>query len=297
MAQVFRNHNNQLALLMSCTDSKALAVIGDGTQRVVKVFNLADFLLEYRPLDYDAKAAALKWVSGSNYIPLSEAAKKELLMLLLIKENTVIGKFPATEAAAFEKAVADCTGNFESVSSIEELTEYAGKDLAAIYNNLVPMGTPHIKLPLSEAKAKVAKKVWELAQKLADTVTATPTATRKKRARKVKGEKVMSERKGSEDGYRGKVRVFLTEGKEFTMDEVATHLGCDLALAKSKVRLVSKNPGARHTAVVYEEVPAVAAAEGETPAPTKYIVIEASVLKAPEVAETPVDAGEGAPAE
>ena len=136
-------------------------------------------------------------------------------MLLVIQDNKIVSKFSDKQEKECQAAIDKIEGSCELIKSVEDLMEYTGKDLATLYNNLVPIGTAHIKLPMKEAKEKVAQKVWKMAKALAieKPVATKNTASVEKGVKKV--------------GIKQQIRTKLGEGGKFSLEELLVEFGKD----------------------------------------------------------------------
>lgn len=213
---VCQNHNSHVAIELRRTPKKVTAILkGDGNVRRVKEISPADFDKNWKPLaDSSVTSAAIKWLEYgyNNYIPLSEGAKKELIMILVIKHLAVIGKFPESELeiASEEATVVTC---------IETLCElYSGKELQIIYNSMKPEKTLTVGDKV-RSKPELAKEIFEMAEKFMLEVK-QPAASKPPKTEEGEGVKKVS-------GIKKQIREMLVAGEAHTLEELVAKFGED----------------------------------------------------------------------
>jgi hypothetical protein len=147
----------------------------------------------------------------SEYIPLSEGAKKELIMLLIIKDNALIQKFPKSQEALCQAVINDIPGECELIKSVEDLMEYTGKDLATLYNSMSPLKMGD----RAKDKDKVAHKIWEMAKeiKIKAPTPVKPT--------------VIKEQKERTMGIKLQIRTMLVAGEKVSLSDLLAKFGED----------------------------------------------------------------------
>jgi hypothetical protein len=218
MATFHKGHNCHLALELRRDAKKVTVIYSVGTpMRRVREVPLAQFEKEgWKPYFYDVKKAALTWLENAGYIELSESAKKELAMLLIIKDAKVVSAHATEEAA--QPTIDATTGQFEAVISIEELMEFTGKDLTTLYNSLLPPDAKQ--LARTRDKAEIAAKVWEMSAKLvAELPPPKPTPAVKTAPSGPKEKRKM--------GIKEQIREKLEAGEKLTMEQLVAEFGDD----------------------------------------------------------------------
>jgi len=257
MPTIHTNHQGHIAIeLRRIGRSLKMveAILGhDGKLRRVRKFSASQFDKDYHPLPTAIDHVAFRWLEShnNNQRLLSDGALKELIMLLIIKDNTVHAKFAVDQEDACQSVVDSIEGSCELIKSVADLTEYSGKDLAELYNGLRPLSSAKAGYPLKESKEKLAQKVWELCKAILPTIEKTIAKAEKPAStevKKQKGGKKMS------DGMRGKCRAFMTAGKVFTIEELATAMGVEAKVARTKMGLITRDPGIKHVGLVTEKL-------------------------------------------
>lgn len=236
MAHVIVNSNREVAIELSRTAKHVRCVvklenstrdvrnlplsygelIGSG---VNKILTTRHFDKEWQPLTtgaepYPVKNCILKMLLAQNYIPLTERARKELIMVLVIsKEFQVIAKF---EDEAFKQAVNAAPEGGYVVKNAEELVDkeagFTKSDLIAMHNSIAP-AEQHLGEKPKATKEEIAHKIFELAQNMVEEKPKQKPASSGEGVKKV--------------GIKKQIRELLTKGERFTLEELVEKFGDD----------------------------------------------------------------------
>jgi len=184
--------------------------MGEGNIRRVYPIRCEAFDKTWKVTSSPVISTGFRWLE-SEYIPLSEGAKKEIIMLLIIKDNALIQKFPKSQEALCQDVVNDIEGECELIKSVEELMEYTGKDLATLYNSMSPLKMGD----RAKDKDKVAHKIWEMAKAI------------KIKAPTVVKPVVVKEQKERVIGVKQLIREMLLSGGSYTLADFVEKFGSD----------------------------------------------------------------------
>lgn len=191
-------------------------LIGNG---VNKILATRYFDKEWKPLIegtelYPVKNCILKILSSQKYIPLTERARKELIMVLVIsKEFQVIARF---EDEAFKQAVNSAPEGGYVVKNAEELVDkeagFTKADLIAMHNSIAPAEQRLGEKPKA-TKEEIAHKIFELSKSLVEEKPKQKPASSGEGVKKV--------------GIKKQIRDLLVKGERFTLEELVEKFGDD----------------------------------------------------------------------
>lgn len=217
MPQVYQNHQGHIALEVHRTSRKIFAISkGDCNFRRIKEFTHEQFNANWKPIDHDPCQAALKWLEWSynKYIPLSEAARKELIMILVFSENNkLVAKFADDQMAT---AIASVPPTSIVVSDPSDMCgTYTAKELQLIYNNLNP-DVPQVIGVKVRNKEQLAEEIYKQASAIALEI--------KRPVEKV----VVTKATGSTTvKIKPAIRAILESGVAISMPELMERFGAD----------------------------------------------------------------------
>jgi hypothetical protein len=233
--RILRNINNQMLIELSRTDKRVRVItllqecrdireiplicselIGSGDKRrtILTVFDK-----DWRPvpssekgIDYPVEKAAMKWLDAdfNHHIPLTERAKKELVMLILAILNSEIQKFATIDAAVQACPTGTEVIDFEDFPC---MAQFSNGDLVRLYNLMV---TEDKHITKFTDKATGLKRLTAAAQAYAATLPEKKNKVKKKNTMQKVGDK-----------EKLRAAIIAADKNGMTVDEMVTLLGCD----------------------------------------------------------------------
>lgn len=220
--RVLINHERRIMVEVLRTKTKVRCVTPERdlrwlpvewSEHVGKVFIRKEFDRVWQPYtDHTVEQVIFKWLEAHNrnHIPLTERARKELIMVLVTTaEHKFVAKFADMETAL--KSVA--TGNLV-YAAVEEMVEtLTGKDLAILVTSVTGQEVTGGRV---KDKEKAAKLIWETVEGMKVEAPSVPRQTTPKVPA---GPKKV--------GIKQQIREVLVAGGKFTLDELLAKFGAD----------------------------------------------------------------------
>lgn len=129
--RLLQNKHGQLAIELRRTPGNVMAIVMcDGQVRNLKAIGIREFSKEYERevekdgMPYPIDVAAKRWLQADhqNYIKLSNKAKRELQMLIGIKEGFVVGRLENGQEANAKTTFPEGTKVFKSADDLKKLS-------------------------------------------------------------------------------------------------------------------------------------------------------------------------------
>lgn len=231
--EVFRSHNSRIFLKLFRDTSRVhgLGITDQQSIGIVRIEN-SDFDKYFVGMPHvPVERLCQQWLAWAKYTPILE--EEIMTIIAMNSKGHPIGKFATQEDA---DKVIPRGGN--SVST-EDLTGMNLTELTTIYNALV--GDAKAIKKFSAGKANAVKRTAEAMENFGNQPPEKPA----KKTSKPKADRGPTSR--------DRVREFLSEGKEFTMDEVATLIDTSKSNASVTVNLLKSRPGNGYTPLVLDK--------------------------------------------
>jgi len=208
---------------LGITTSKDLGVLGIPKEEFKKFYKLMDHITVGHAIN--------RWMEFRKYIPISPKVEEVLMAIMAFDKNySPVGKF-----ATLEDAVESCPRGGLVINSDGELEGLTLSELTTIYNALVK---PEKRIKKFENKEIGVSRTSALIEGYENTAERKPKPKPK--------EKKMNT-------GRDKMREFLTEGKIFSIEDIAALLGTNRSNASTGVNLLKTRPGKGFQALVTEK--------------------------------------------